>query len=228
VWIMKGQRCLLLVKAFVLVFVGGILASCSDNETSSGTEANSLYAGQYDATNTANVHVIGWGQKATATAFAAGYTTPDKMDLSGIGSPRVYVEAHPTKPDYVRMGAMFKMSYRIIVNDDGTVTGSATGFTSNGKCTTRGTAKIVNKVASWTGTTSCTADLTGTCTVTGTQTIDFSPTDPVITGVTEYSCPVGGFKSSYNAVLSKTSTETATMNHLKSADGVALSGLPVF
>ena len=150
------------------------------------------------------------------------------MDLSSIGSPNVFYEFHPTKPDHVRLGVNFKMSYRIIVEDDGTVTGSATGFTSNGKCTARGSTTIVNKVASWTGTTSCTSDLTGTCTVTGTQTIDFSPTDPVLTGVTEYSCPVGGFKSTYSATLPKTSTEASTAKHLKSADGVTLSGFPVF
>ena len=218
----------LVAQALATALAGVILTSCSDSDTSSGTETNSPYAGQYDATKTASVRIIGWGQKATATAFATGMTTPDKMDLSGIGAPDVYYEFHPTKPDYIRMGANFKMSYRVIVDDDGTVTGSATGFTSNGKCTVRGSTTIVNKVASWTGTTTCTADLTGTCTVTGTQTIDFSPTDPVITGVTEYSCPVGGFKSTYSATLPKTSSEVATMTHLKSADGVTLSGFPVF
>ena len=120
------------------------------------------------------------------------------------------------------------MSYRVIVDNDGTVSGSATGFTTNGKCTVRGSTTIVNKVATWTGTTSCTSEFTGTCTVTGTQTIDFSPVDPVLTGVTRYKCPIGEFKSSYNAVLPKTSPATATMEHLKSANGVALSGFPVF
>ncbi len=228
VWIMKEQRCLLLVKALFLVFVGGILASCSDNETSSGTEVNSLYAGQYDATNSAHVHVKGWEEKETPSLSAVGFTIPIDMDLSKIGSPIVHYEYHPTKPYYIRFGVDFQMSYRVIVDDDGTVTGSATGFTSNGKCTTRGSTKVVNKVASWAGTTSCTSDLTGTCTVTATQTINFTPTDPVIVGVTKYDCPVGIFKASYNAVLPKTSTETATMKHLKSADGVTLSGFPVF
>ena len=218
----------LIAEALAITLAGVVLASCSDSDTSSGTETNSPYAGQYDATKTASVKVIGWGRKATATTFTTGYTTPDTMDLSKIGSPVVYVETHPSKSGYIRMGANFKMSYRVIVDDDGTVTGSATGFTSNGKCTVRGSTTIVNKVASWTGTTTCTADLTGTCTVTGTQFIDFSPTDPVLTGVTEYSCPVGGFKATYSATLPKTSSEVATMTHLKSADGVTLSGFPVF
>ena len=225
----------LITQALAIALAGVVLASCSDSETSSGSEASSAYAGQYDATKTIGIRVLGWGQKATATAFATGYTTPVNMDLSRIGSPDVYYEFHPTKPDYVRLGVRFKMSYRVIVEDDGTVTGSATGFTSNGKCTVRGSTTIVNKVAAWTGTTSCTSDLTGTCTVTGTQTIDFSSTDPVIKGSTEYSCPVGGFKASYSGVLSKTSgalsktsTGTSTAKHLKSADGVTLSGMPVF
>ena len=215
-------------RALAIALAGVVLTSCSDSDTSGGSEANSPYAGQYDATQTASVSVIGFGRKSSMSTFGSGDAGLAGMDLSGIDSPTVYMEAHPSKPDHVRMGTKFKMSYRIIVEDDGTVTGSATGFTSNGKCTVRGSTTIVNKVASWTGTTSCTSDLTGTCTVTGTQTIDFSPTDPVLTGVTEYSCPVGGFKSTYSATLPKTSTEASTAKHLKSADGVTLSGFPVF
>jgi len=204
------------------------IAGCSDSDTSSGSEASSAYAGQYDATKNVSVSLIGFGRKSSMAAFGSGDAGLAAMDLSGIGSPAVYMETHPSKPDYIRMGVNFKMSYRVIVEDDGTVTGSATGFTSNGECSVRGSTTIVNKVASWTGTTTCTADLTGTCTVTGTQTIDFSPTDPVITGVTEYSCPVGGFKASYSGVLPKTSTGTSSAKHLKSTDGVTLSGMPVF
>ena len=215
-------------RALAIALAGVVLTSCSDSDTSGGSEANSPYAGQYDATQTASVSVIGFGRKSSMSVFGSGDAGLAAMDLSGIGSPTVYMETHPSKPDSIRMGTKFKMSYRIIVEDDGTVTGSATGFTSNGECTVRGSTTIVNKVASWTGTTSCTSDLTGTCTVTGTQTIDFSPTDPVLTGVTEYSCPVGGFKSTYSATLPKTSTEASTAKHLKSADGVTLSGFPVF
>ena len=218
----------LITQALAIVLAGVVLASCSDSDTSSGAETNSPYAGQYDATQSASVSLIGFGRPSSMAVFWSGDAGLAAMDLSGIGSPAVYMETHPSKSDYIRMGTKFKMSYRVIVEDDGTVTGSATGFTSNGKCTVRGSTTIVNKVASWTGTTTCTADLTGTCTVTGTQTIDFSPTDPVITGVTEYSCPVGGFKSTYSATLPKTSSEVATMTHLKSADGVTLSGFPVF
>jgi hypothetical protein len=226
---------------------GGLLASCSDDDTSGGAEdTNSVYAGQYDAANTARVQTIGWGQEAFEEEhpFPSGIlvpvravssetlpplvTPPDQLDLSNIGSPEVFVEAHPTKANYVRLGVNFTMSYRVIVENDGTVTGSATGFTTSGKCNVRGSTTIVNKVATWTGTTSCTSELTGTCTVTGTQTIDFSPVDPVLTGVIQYKCPIGEFKSSYNAVLTKTSAATATMEHLQSADGVKLSGLPVF
>ena len=226
---------------------GGLLASCSDNDTSSGTEdTNSVYAGQYDAANTVSVQTIGWGQEAfdEEHPFPSGISVPvsvastetlppltippDQLDLSNIGSPEVFVKAHPTKANYVRLGVNFKMSYRVIVDNDGTVTGSATGFTTSGKCTVRGSTTIVNKVATWTGATSCTSELTGTCTVTGTQTIDFSPVDPVLTWVTQYKCPIGEFKSSYNAVLPKTSPAAATMKHLEAADGTKLSGLPVF
>ena len=226
---------------------GGLLASCSDNDTSSGTEdTNSVYAGQYDAANTVSVQTIGWGQEAfdEEHPFPSGISVPvsvastetlppltippDQLDLSNIGSPEVFVKAHPTKANYVRLGVNFKMSYRVIVDNDGTVTGSATGFTTSGKCTVRGSTTIVNKVATWTGATSCTSELTGTCTVTGTQTIDFSPVDPVLTGVTQSKCPIGEFKSSYNAVLPKTSPAAATMKHLEAADGTKLSGLPVF
>lgn len=242
---MKQTRMVLSIAGVLLG--GGLLASCSDSDTSSGTEdTNSVYAGQYDATNAVSVQTIGWGQEAESEEhpFPPGISVPvsvastetlppltippDQLDLSNIGSPEVFVEAHPTKANYVRLGVNFKMSYRVIVDNDGTVTGSATGFTTNGKCTVRGSTTIVNKVATWTGTTSCTSELTGTCTVTGTQTIDFSPVDPVLTGVTRYKCPIGEFKSSYNAVLPKTSSATATMEHLKSANGVALSGFPVF
>ena len=245
---MKQYRIVLSIAGILLG--GGLLASCSDNDTSSGTETNSVYAGQYDATNTVNVKTIGWGQEvvkevitetlpsgpsvagsvpaATTATLPPLVIPPDQLDLSNIGSPEVFFEVHPTKANYVRLGVNFTMSYRVIVDNDGTVTGSATGFTTSGKCTVRGSTTIVNKVATWTGTTSCTSDLTGTCTVTGTQTIDFSPTDPVLTGVTQYKCPIGKFSSSYNAVLPKTSPATATMKHLKSADGVTLSGLPVY
>ena len=242
---MKQTRMVLNIAGVLLG--GGLLASCSDNDTSSGTEdTNSVYAGQYDAANTVSVQTIGWGQEAfdEEHPFPSGISVPvsvastetlppltippDQLDLSNIGSPEVFVKAHPTKANYVRLGVNFKMSYRVIVDNDGTVTGSATGFTTSGKCTVRGSTTIVNKVATWTGATSCTSELTGTCTVTGTQTIDFSPVDPVLTGVTQYKCPIGEFKSSYNAVLPKTGPAAATMKHLEAADGTKLSGLPVF
>ena len=242
---MKQYRIVLSIAGILLG--GGLLASCSDSDTSSGTGANSVYAGQYDAVNTAKIKTIGWGQEAISTEI---YSTgpdaggpglddeggelpplvipPDQLDLSNIGSPEVFMEAHPTKANYVRLGVSFTMSYRAVVDNDGTVTGSATGFTTDGKCVVRGSAKIVNKIAKWSGTTSCTSDLTGTCTVTGTQTIDFGPAAPVLTGHTTYTCPIGGFESSYNAVLPKTSPAAATMKHLEAADGTKLSGLPVY
>ena len=245
---MKQTRMVLSIAGVLLG--GGLLASCSDSDTSSGTEdTTSVYAGQYDATNTASVKTIGWGQEAFSdesdstvpvvdgsahsgplqlAALPPLVIPPDQLDLSNIGSPEVFWERHATKANYVRLGVNFKMSYRVIVDNDGTVTGSATGFTTSGKCTVRGSTTIVNKVATWTGATSCTSELTGTCTVTGTQTIDFSPVDPVLTGVTQYKCPIGEFKSSYNAVLPKTSPAAATMKHLEAADGTKLSGLPVF
>ena len=244
---MKQYRIVLSIAGILLG--GGLLASCSDSDTSSGTGANSVYAGQYDAVNSAKIKTIGWGQEADSdVSYSTGpdaggpdpdapvppgelpplVIPPDELDLSNIGSPEVFWQHHPTKANYIQLGVKFTMSYRVIVDNDGTVTGSATGFTTDGKCVVRGSAKIVNKIAKWTGTTSCTSDLTGTCTVTGTQTIDFGPAAPVLTGHTTYTCPIGGFESSYNAVLPKTSPAAATMKHLEAADGTKLSGLPVY
>ena len=56
---MKQARMVLSIAGVLLG--GGLLASCSDDDTSGGAEdTNSVYAGQYDAANTARVQTIGW------------------------------------------------------------------------------------------------------------------------------------------------------------------------